>query len=211
MKKSKNVCEYIKNKYNMRKHLFFVLFLIGLVPSATIAQSENGYGIKLGLNYNANGDYIESINTNAENPDGNVGFHIGVFGKIGDEIYLKPELIYSRTKSDYSDDSFKMQKIDAPILLGFKVLGPLSVFAGPSFQYIINSKFGDISVKDIKNDFSVGLNFGVGFNLKKIGIDLRYERGFGDNEARFLNNNSVDISRLDTRPSQLILGLSLLL
>ncbi len=191
--------------------LFFVLLLVTLVPAVTMAQSETGYGIKAGLNYNANGDYFESINTNAENPDSNVGYHIGVFGKIGKDIYLRPELIYSRTKSDYNDGSFKMQKIDVPILFGAKVIGPLSVFGGPSFQYIVDSKFGDISINNIENDFSVGLNFGIGFNLNKIGIDVRYERGFSDNEARFLNNNDINVSRLDTRPSQLIVGLSIIL
>ncbi|WP_456236430.1 hypothetical protein [Flavivirga rizhaonensis] len=171
-----------------------------------------GLGIKAGLNYNANGHYIESINTNADNPDRNIGYHIGLFGKIGNSrLYFKPELVYTATKSDYSDDSFEMQKIDAPLLVGTRIIGPISVFGGPSLQYILDSEFDGISINDIENDFSVGLNFGVGFTLKKIGIDLRYERGFSKNEATFLNNNNVNTSRLDTRPDQLILSLSVIL
>ena len=105
----------------------------------------------------------------------------------------------------------KCKKIDAPILVGAKVLGPLSVFAGPSFQYILDSEFEGISINNIENDLSVGLNFGIGLNLNKVGIDVRYERGFSNNEASFLNNNNIDTSRLDTRPDQLILSLSLIL
>jgi hypothetical protein len=194
----------------MRKLFFTTVFLLSLTTVA-FAQSETGFGIKAGLNYNANGNYFESASSNAQHPDRNIGYHFGVFGKIGDQIYFKPELIYTRTKSDYNSDSFKMQKLDAPLLIGIKVLGPVSVFAGPSFQYILDSEFDNISVNDVENDFSVGLNFGIGLNLKKIGIDLRYERGFSNNEANFLSNNGIGTSRLDTRPDQLILGLSLIL
>jgi hypothetical protein len=40
--------------------------------------------------------------------------------------------------------------------------------------------------------------------------DFRYERGFSDNEATFINTNitNVEADRIDTRPDQLILSLS---
>lgn len=193
------------------KNLFLITVLLITFSVTSFAQTSNGFGLKAGLNYNANGDYFESISTNAENPDRNIGYHVGVFGKIGKQVYLRPELVYTSTKSDYSNDSFEMQKIDAPILVGLKVLGPISVFGGPSFQYILDSEFDGVSINSIENDFSVGMNFGIGLNLNKLGIDLRYERGFSDNEANFLNNNNIDTSRLDTRPNQLILSLSLIL
>lgn len=196
----------------MKNSFFIAVFLI-LVTTASYAQSTNGFGIRAGVNYNANGDYLETVTDNAQSPDRNVGYHFGLFGKIGNKVYLKPEVVYTTTKSDYDSDSFEMQKIDAPILLGYKILGPLSVFAGPSFQYILDSEFEGITINDIENDFSIGFNFGVGINFKKIGIDLRYERGFSNNEATFINNNitTLPTSKLDTRPDQLILSLSLIL
>lgn len=196
---------------NIMKNLFLILVIAIIIPATTNAQTAKGFGVKAGLNYNANGDYFESISTNAQNPDRNIGYHFGVFGKFGNQVYLRPEVVYTSTKSDYNDDSFKMQKIDVPILVGLKVLGPISVFGGPSFQYILDTEFDGISINNIENDFSVGLNFGIGLNLNKLGIDLRYERGFSDNEATFLGNNGIGNSRLDTRPDQLILSLSLVL
>ncbi len=193
------------------RNLFFILMIAIAIPTATMAQTAEGIGLKAGLNYNANGNYFESINNNSKNPDRNVGYHIGLFGKIGDQIYFRPEVVYTSTKSDYDDDSFKMQKLDAPLLVGIKVLGPISVFGGPSLQYILDSEFDGVAINNIENDFSVGLNFGIGLNFKKLGIDLRYERGFSDNEATFLRNNDINTNRLDTRPDQLILSLSLLL
>ncbi len=214
MKILKKLHKTLKNKSVVNKKSFFSVLIIVLISSTSYAQTASGFGFKAGLNYNANGNYFESISNNAQQPDRNVGFHFGVFGKIGNMVYLKPELVYTSTKSDYTSNSFKMQKIDAPILIGIKVLGPISVFAGPSFQYILDSDFtaNDLSINNIKNDFSVGLNFGIGLNINKVGIDLRYERGFSNNEANFLNNNGIDPgNRLDTRPNQLILSLSLIL
>ena len=185
--------------------------LFSVSSMALFAQNGNSFGIKGGLNYNANGDYFESIGDNAEHPDRNIGFHLGVFGKIGNQFFFRPELVYTSTKSDYNSDAFTMKKIDAPLLFGVKVLGPVSVFGGPALQYILDTEFDGISISDVDNDFSVGLNFGIGLNLGKIGIDLRYERGFSDNEATFIGNNGINISRLDTRPDQLIMSLSVAL
>ena len=129
--------------------------------------------------------------------------------EIPNELYFKPELVYTSTKSDYTSNSFKMQKVDVPVLVGLKVLGPISIFAGPSFQYILDSEFEGVSIKDIDNDLSVGLNFGIGLNLNKIGIDVRYERGLSSNEIK-LSNKITDTSKftLDSRPEQIIFSLS---
>ena len=185
------------------------LFLIAVILTSTItiAQTNTKFGLKGGLNYNANGDYFEAAEETFQNPDRNVGFHLGVFGKFGDTFYFRPELVYTGTKSQYDDGDFSMKKLDAPLLLGVKLLGPLSAFGGPSFQYILDSDFDNVSVDNIADDFSVGLNFGFAATFNKFGLDLRYERGFSENEAQFLNNNGVDTDRLDTRPEQLILSL----
>lgn len=194
------------------KNFLIAATLVFLSSHAIQAQNGSGFGIKGGLNYNANGDYFESIGANAQHPDRNVGYHIGVFGKIGDQLYFKPELIYTSTKSSYNSDDFRMKKFDAPLLVGAKILGPVSVFGGPSLQYIVDTEFNGITIEDVHQDFTVGLNFGIGLNSDKFGIDLRYERGFSDNEATFLNNNvgTGVMSRIDTQPEQLILSLSLL-
>ena len=195
------------------KKLIIAAILVVTSSIAMQAQNGSGFGIKGGLNYNGNGDYFESIGANAENPDRNIGYHLGVFGKIGDRFYFKPELVYTSTKSSYDNDDFQMKKFDAPLLVGVKVLGPVSVFGGPSLQYIVDTDFDGITIDDVEDDFSVGLNFGIGLNFNKIGVDLRYERGFSENEATFINNNlgSGVVSRIDTRPDQLILSLSIIL
>ena len=107
-----------------------LLGIITLFCCVTVqAQTANGFGFKGGLNYNTNGNYFESAISAAENPDGNIGFHFGVFAKFGGFLFVKPELVFTSTKSDYADGSFKMQKIDAPLLGGIRVLKVLNVFS----------------------------------------------------------------------------------
>ncbi|TKD56536.1 porin family protein [Flavobacterium sp. ASW18X] len=193
----------------MKRTLMAVAIL--LCSYAGMAQADSGFGIKAGLNYNGNGDYFESVGDAAQDPDKNVGYHLGFWGKIGNRIYVRPELVYSATKSDYDNDEFKMKKLDLPVLVGAKVIGPVHVFAGPSFQYILDTEFEGITIDDVDNDFTVGMNIGAGVNIGRLGVDLRYERGFSDNEATFINNNitTLPTSRVDTRPDQLILSFSL--
>jgi hypothetical protein len=74
----------------------------------------------------------------------------------------------------------------------------------------LNNDLGDLQVQDVKNDFTVGLNAGVGVNLGKVGLDVRYERGFSENEAEFIDTNVANVEgRVDSRPSQIIFALSL--
>lgn len=193
---------------NLKKSVISTALLL-FIGFSLSAQNKSSFGFKGGLNYGANGDYFDSVNLNSSNPDQNIGYHIGIFGKIGNKIYLRPEIVYTVTKSDYDNNDFNVKKIDVPILVGVKVLGPLSVFAGPSAQYILDTDFHGIDIDNVQEDFTVGLNFGIGLNFNKIGIDLRYERGFGENEASFIENNITTNSRIDTRPEQLILSLSI--
>lgn len=194
----------------MKKTLLTAVF--AMVSIAAFSQKDSGFGIKGGLNYSANGDYFESIGAAAREPDRNVGYHVGIYGKIGiTRLYLRPELIYTKTKSDYQGDKFDISKIDVPVLLGIDLIGPLHVFAGPAFQYILDTEFDGIGINDIEKDFTVGANIGAGLNLGRLGVDIRYERGFNNNEATFINDNitAVGPSRVDSRPDQLIVSLSL--
>src|SRR5690606_1279682 len=192
----------------MKKAILIICLMAGAV---TYAQSGSGLGIKGGLNFGANGDASIGENLGNIGSDSKVGFHAGLFGKLDfGTLYFRPELVYTKLNSEYDyqagTSKFEMSKLDMPLLVGLNILGPLHVFAGPSLQYILDTDLEDIELEDVKNDFTIGVNIGAGVNLSdQLGVDLRYERGFSDNEAEFTN---VPDGRVDTRPSQLILGLS---
>ena len=129
-------------------------------------------------------------------------------------LYLKPELLYTQTKSSYEynneEADYNISKLDLPVLLGIKVLGPVHVFAGPSFQYILENDFDGVTIGDVENEFTIGAQFGAGLQLGRVGLDVRYERGLTENEATVLDLNSPNgLKRVDSRPSQIIFALAL--
>lgn len=193
----------------MKNLLVAALLLIG---SSALAQTA--FGIKGGLNYGATGEY-----TNITEAAGDVmtidgkekaGYHLGVFGKVGLlGFFLQPELVYTNLNTEYDNLEYKINKIDAPILVGLNILGPLHVKAGPSFQYILKNELSNSNLKisEVDNKITMGFQAGAGINLGRLGLDLRYEGGFKENNAYgdFAADNNISI---DSRPSQWILGLS---
>ena len=184
------------------KKLSLILSL--LFMAAGYAQTGNAFGIKGGLNYNSNGDFSNTLTT--EMASKNIGFHLGIFGKLdAGPIYLRPEFVFTRTSSEYTAENLIISKVDVPLLVGLDILGPLSVFAGPDLQYILSNDFGNLTIENPENQFTIGAQFGLGLNFEDFGIDIRYERGLTENEAEL---TGVVDSRVDTRPEQIILSLS---
>lgn len=191
----------------MKKLIVFALLLIGAQLTSNAQLFD--WGIKGGLNYNSNGDIVDEAGDIIADPEANAGFHFGVFAKTKGRLYIRPELVYTQTNTNYKNggESSKLtiKKIDAPVLLGLKIIGPLHAVIGPSFQYIIDTDLEDINLTDVENNFTVGGTVGLSVQLGKLGVDARYERGFSSNEAEFIGGN---LGNVDTRPSQLILSAS---
>lgn len=174
------------------------------ITAISFSQKGNGFGLKGGLNYNSNGDFSTELQT--ENSNKNIGFHLGVFAKLdAGPIYLRPEFVYTRTSSGYTAENLIISKLDVPVLVGLDIFEAFSVFAGPDLQYILSNDFGNLSIEEPENEFTIGAHFGVGINFEQFGIDIRYERGLTENEALL---TGVPDARVDTRPDQIILSLS---
>ncbi|MCC8358598.1 outer membrane beta-barrel protein [Salinimicrobium sediminilitoris] len=200
----------------MKKYLIILMFA---TTSAAMAQS--GFGVKGGLNYADNGEITYNDVTNAgedilEGGESKMGYHLGVYYEaniLG--FFLRPELVYTTTKSSYQfnqqEADYSVSKIDLPILVGTKIFGPVRIFAGPSLQYIVDNDFEGFELADVKDEFTIGAQLGAGIQLGKLGLDVRYERALKENEAEFMirDGGDVGLKRVDTRPSQIIFGLSL--
>lgn len=199
----------------MKKYLIILMFV-----TTSAAMAQNGFGVKGGLNYGDNGEITYDDVSNAgedilEGGESKMGYHLGVYYEasiLG--FFLRPELVYTTTKSSYQfnqqEADYNVSKIDLPILVGTKVFGPVRVFAGPSLQYIVDNDFEGFELGDVEDEFTIGAQLGAGIQLGKIGLDVRYERALKENEAEFMNfNGNEGLQRVDTRPSQIIFGLSL--
>lgn len=198
----------------MKKVLLIACFLFGLHQTT---NSQVHFGIKGGINYNSNSIQDVSIDV-FDGAKSSAGYHAGIWLRfkipvIG--LYLRPELVYTNLENTLEYDNglvqknttFSFQKIDIPVLLGKKILGIGNVYIGPSFQYILDQDFSISDIPNVEGDgFTVGLQFGGGIELGRLGVDIRWERGFNDTESRFLDGTTN--VRFDTRINQIIVGLS---
>lgn len=185
----------------------FLTTLFAFLTCGLYAQKDSGFGIKAGLNYGSTGDLRENGQTIVDNPDRKIGYHAGFFGKIDlEKVYIRPELFYTRLNEEYNGIDAQVDKIDAPILLGIYVFKPVSVFLGPSLQYILDTDLENVELSRVEQEFTVGLQAGIAIDLGNVGLDLRYERGFTENEARFTQVGTI--GSLDTRPEQITFAIS---
>jgi len=204
------------------KKLLILLILLLLGTNAE-AQFLN-FGVKGGVNYNANGDLraydgndFLRISSSEES-----GYHFGLLAEIRLPLwmYLRPELQYTHTESSYriegNRSKLKMDKIEAPVLFGFRVLKIGRVFLGPNFQYLVSTDLtGNEVLQDVKDlssdDFSIAGQFGIGLELGRIGVDLRWETGFTDTEANFIGDIAGEDAQaalqVNTEPQQFIFSI----
>lgn len=183
--------------------LFGFVLLLAAATHEVSAQSKGGIGIKGGLNYNSNGQYFKDAEAIWGDPMNNLGYHVGMFGKINaGPVFFRPEVYYTNLKSEINMVTLQTKRLDAPVLVGIHLFGPLvSVFGGPSFHYYLEDELRGFDY----DKFNAGYQFGVGLNLGSVGLDLRYEK--------VLNGQSVDIDQVftgtdDFKFQQLMLGLS---
>lgn len=201
----------------------YVLLIVFCFSLGAQAQFLN-WGIKGGVNYNVNGDVYaitssdEIIDTFSSNEE--VGYHFGILTEIKLPLflYIRPELIYTHTESSYDfgdgTGKLKMDKIELPVLVGFRILKIGRFFFGPNFSYIVDTKLS--APENIKNvsydDFTVSGQVGLGLNFGKIGADIRWETGFTDSQANFISDTVVpddsdfNFGYADTSHSQFILS-----
>jgi len=192
----------------MKKIFLFFAFSIAAMQ---FANAQINYGIKGGLNYNTTDVAVSGAS--GVSTDSNSGYHAGLWLRIKVPVvglYLRPEVVYTSLKSDYSFGTYTLNKIDIPVLVGMKFLGVGNIFVGPSFQYLLNSdlKVGGIDVSNsLSKDLSIGLQVGLGVEFWKLGVDVRYETGLSKAENSFGDIAST-LYKIDTQPNQFIVGLS---
>ena len=199
--------------------IYFLLF----ASSSLLAQGNLGF--QFGLNDDNFGS-IESISNKIDNYDldikNSTGFQFGVFTEIDlITFYIRPELnlIFSKSKNaaaysldegiNIAEHSYKSSEIQLPIIFGYKVLGPISVFGGPSFKYNLSNS-SNFNLEDIKDKYTLSLLLGSRVKIRSISVGLRYERGLNNNELLIINANGVDLdnTNVDLTTNKLSLNIS---
>ncbi len=200
----------MKNSYL----LIISIFLI-MNPVNNKLYGQINYGIKIGLNFDNIGD-IKSTSSfkNQVETASIASAHIGMYAELKIiDLYIRPEVQISQNKSNIlSSDQIEINKVEIPILIGYNIFGPISVFTGPIFQNIISIKSKSLNFGNYTNNFTMGLQIGSRINFGKFGLGFRFERGFTDNEIEILGNNNINIEAYsDIRPKLWSISLTYML
>jgi hypothetical protein len=207
-----------------------ILILLFLIPSSSIFAQGN-LGVNFGLNDDNFGS-IENIKTKIDDYDldlkNSTGFQLGLFTEIDlITFYIRPEinLIFSKSKNgtaftsannniliesiNIAEHTYKSTDVQVPIIFGYKVLGPISIFAGPTFKYNLSNS-SNFDLEEIEDKYNLSLLLGTRVKVKSFSVGLRYERGLNNNELLIINANGIDIdnANIDTTTNKLSLNIS---
>ena len=206
----------------------YILILIIFFSSNLFSQGN--LGVNFGLN-DDNFGTIENISNKIDNYNldikNSTGFQVGVFTEIDlITFYIRPELnlIFSKSKNatayegnsildqsiNIAEHSYKSTDIQVPIIFGYKILGPLSIFAGPTFKYSLSNSSNKFDLEDIKDKYTLSLLLGSRVKFRSLSLGLRYERGLNNKELLIINANGVNLenSNVDITTNKLSLNLS---
>jgi hypothetical protein len=152
---------------------------------------------------------------NVQEGDAEFGYQFGLFMRVKVPVvgfYIQPELLFSSTSSTVtsgaSNVDLNFNRIDVPVMIGAKI-GPLRINAGPAFSFLTSAET-DVSglVVDVKDNYSntsVGFQAGLGVDILKFVIDLKYEGALSQKfgETITAGGNSF---QTDERSSQIVLA-----
>lgn len=200
----------------MKTNLLLLFFLA--IFCFTSAQ-EYTFGIRGGLNQYTIGELYSrggSIAVGKANetfyPNKDIGYQFGGYFKVSfGKLFLQPEINYVSSKSHYDlpkkKSFWKTSKIDVPILIGYEVFDPISIYVGPGFNFFNTTTLDGVQVTSFsdggpdmeKSTFNI--NFGIKVEFKGFGLDLRYESGQNETMEELLdiNNNVYGTNLADLR------------
>jgi Outer membrane protein beta-barrel domain len=178
----------------------FVFAWLLISPPAAQAADSAGIGLVAGVNINSvslKGSDATNINEGSK-----VGLYAGVFAvlPLSSMFAIQPEIAYSQKHFTVKDTvgTFsaveKWNWIEVPVLARISFWrggnSRLFVLAGPAVSFRAGAKESvggtDADVKNDVKSTDVSLIGGVGFEMKHVGLEARYDAGFKD-----LNNNNA--------------------
>lgn len=179
------------------------LVALTLAGSASFASAQ-GFGIKVGPTFDEFSDEVLDF-------DNRTGIHAGLFigGSRDKVVGLQTEFNWLRknTATD-AGQKIRIDYLQIPILLrvnagSSSANGPaLYGIVGPAFDFKIGDEVEGFTLDDGIEGTDVSLAFGGGFEVARIIIEGRYEKGF-----RRINKNFSDLAEIKKQSFTILFGL----
>jgi hypothetical protein len=186
------------------KKLALIVFVT--LSSLSLYAQKNGVGIKGGLS-------STQVNFEGEQlvpSDAQMGYHLGVFARFGGVgFFVQPEVLFTQTRGQFVEISSlssvppinyeaKFNRLDVPVMAGFRMLKIIRVMAGPIASFNIDSSLKEAGTTVQNIDFkkaTLGYQTGVGVDLGNLTFEGKYEGGlsrFTENVGSFTTDNRLN-------------------
>lgn len=191
-----------------------------LITASSLAIAQISASAKVNLLFPTSSGKWSDIRDTAtgawkESGKNNTGYNVGLSLKIDTptSFFFMPEIYYTSFKNEVEVDGVtleaKSNRIDVPILLGYNIVGKtVGAFIGPVASYNLTKDETYSQFKEnVKNNFSMGYQFGAQVKLNKFILNGRYEGAFTKDQREFISSNISDDVKYDSRPNLFIVGL----
>ena len=187
------------------------LIVLVTLSSLSLYAQKNGVGIKAGLS----STQVDFEGEKLIPSDAQMGYHLGVFARFGGVgFFVQPEVLFTQTSGQFLEISSlssvppinyeaKFNRLDVPVMAGFRMLKVIRIMAGPIASFNIDSSLKDAGTTVQNIDFkkaTLGYQTGVGVDLGNLSIEGKYEGGL----SRFTEN--VGSYTADNRLNQWVLS-----
>lgn len=180
----------------MKKIILGLGIFFSLISS--VFSQEFSYGLKGGVNYSIGGQITGNTSNGAfwggtVEGESEIGYHGGVFAQVNfGKFFIRPEAVYTslETTFEFPDkpSSFSVDKFDVPILIGYNIIGPLDIYAGPVYSNILDST---LEGNELDGPGAQNTNFhgqiGAKIEFGRFGIDIRYEKNLSSKVVQDLD------------------------
>ncbi|PKQ45614.1 hypothetical protein CSW08_07110 [Confluentibacter flavum] len=194
------------------------LYLITVVffCCSKMFSQEYVFGLKGGLNTNTIGDIYERPYQGdpgiTYQPEKDMGYLLGAYFMVEfNKFFIRPELNYVSLKNHYDFSrkkaNWRTSKMEVPLLFGVKILKPVAIYVGPSFNFYdetILDGVQETTFSDGGPDLdrkTTSLNFGIMARYNRFSLDLRYEVTSKKTEEELLDiiNSEYGVNLADLR------------
>ena len=196
-----------------------VLILLISLGSLSAYAQKNGLGLKGGLS----STQVDFEGDQLVPSDAQLGYHLGVFARFGGiGFFVQPEVLFTQTRGQFKVElpslpslassrvltiyDAKFNRLDVPVMAGFRILKIIRVMAGPIASFNIDSSLKDAGKTVEGTDFkkaTLGYQTGVGVDLGNLSFEGKYEGGL----SKFTEN--VGTYTADNRINQWVLSVGL--